>query len=110
MNELDDLFGDETGAGNGLELISELVVAVTWLRRGAMPQLTVWHVLEQALRLEVGDDADFGEADPLGRVLAHAIWRNRAGTTEEMLTSAIRTWLSAVGNVYNTGLAWTGAA
>ena len=70
MNPLDDLLDyEEEGVDDGIALVTELVGAVTWLRRGAMPGIDVWDAVEQALLWRSGTEADWSAPDPLRAAL-----------------------------------------
>jgi hypothetical protein len=105
MTPLDDLL-DAEGAptDDGIALIAELIAAVRWLRRGAMPGLTVWDAIEQALRWRSGTDADWLEPDPLRAALQMAIANPQA--IADVLAEAIRSWLAATSQTFNDGIAW----
>jgi hypothetical protein len=105
MNPLDDLHDAEGApADNGIALMTELVAAVSWLRRGAMPGLTVWDAIEQALRWRSGTDADWREPDPLRAALQVAIVSPYS--LSGVLAEAIRSWLAATSQWFNDGIDW----
>jgi hypothetical protein len=100
MNPLDDLLDEKDAhADDGLAPMTELVAAVTWLRRGAMPGLTVWDAIEQALRWRSGTDADWREPDPLRAALQIAIVNPEA--LSDVLAEAIRSWVIAMRSAFN---------
>jgi hypothetical protein len=68
MNALDDLL-PPTMPDDGGELLTQLVAAVDFLRRGASPGLTVWDAMEQALRIFGNFEADWLDPDPLMRAI-----------------------------------------
>jgi hypothetical protein len=105
MTPLNDLLdAEDAPTDNGIVLMTELVAAVTWLQRGAMPGLTVWDAIEQALRWRSGTDADWREPDPLRAALQIAIVNPRA--LSDVLAEAIRSWLTATSQSFNDGIAW----
>jgi hypothetical protein len=106
MNPLDDLF-DVAGApdDDGIALMAELVGAVTWLRRGAMPGLTVWDAMEHALRLRSGTEVDWHETDPFRTALQSAI-NEPAAPLAHVFDDALRWWLAATCDVFNDGIEW----
>lgn len=105
MTPLDDLLdAEEAPADNGIALMTELVAAVSWLRRGAMPGLTVWDAIEQALRWRSGTDADWRKPDPVRAALQVAIVSPQA--VADVLAEAIRSWLAATSQSFNDGVVW----
>jgi hypothetical protein len=106
MTPLDDLLDAEVApADNGLALMTELVAAVSWLRRGAMPGLTVWDAIEQALRWRSGTEQRWGERDPLRTALEAAAAEPHASLTH-VLDDALRLWLAASSEFFNEDIAW----
>ena len=105
MNALDDLLPPAT-LDDGGELLTQLVAAVNFLRRGASPGLTVWDAMEQALRIFGNFEADWLDPDPLMRAIR--ISHSTIGhlTTAEVITAAIREWLSAMSAIYNEDVPW----
>jgi hypothetical protein len=89
----------------------DLVAAVDHLRRGIKPGLTVWDALEEALRWHTSvDDADtsepeWGSRDPLRRTLT-TFAENTTGRLTDELQTAIRRWVLAVADRYNSGHHW----
>ena len=105
MNPLDDLLDhEEAPADNGIALMAELVAAVTWFRRGAMPGITVWDAIEQAMRWRSGTDADWSEPDRLRAALQIAIARPQV--LADVVAEAIRSWLAATSQAFNEGIDW----
>jgi hypothetical protein len=106
MSPLDDLLGsDGVPGGDGIALMTELVAAVSWLRRGATPCLTIWDVIDQAVRWRSQTTVDWSEPDPLRSALQIAI----ADTSEpvaQVLDNALRSWLSATSQSFNDNVAW----
>ena len=106
MTPLDDLLdAEEAPADNGIALMTELVAAVTWLQRGAMPGLTVSDAIEQALRWRSGTDVDWREPDPLRAALRVAVADQGASMTR-VLSDALRGWLAATAQSFNDAVAW----
>jgi hypothetical protein len=104
MNPLDDLLDAEgTPAEDGIALMTELVGAVTWLRRDAMPGITMWDAYEQALR--PGNEAEWSTPDPLGAALRLAL-SNDGEPIAHVLTHGIRRWLDAMSRCFNEGSGW----
>ena len=107
MSPLDDLIPSDNGvADDGLELFSELVTAVAWLRRGAMPALTVWDAIEQALRWRVGSEPQWNEADPLGVVLLEVLIAPVEDSLSTRIHNALRGWIEATASTFNEGVSW----
>jgi hypothetical protein len=106
MSPLDDLL-DSEGApvDDGIALMTELVAAVTWLRRGAMPGLTIWDAIEQALRWRSGMEADWSTPDPL-RVALKVTSIEQGVPLDHQLANAIRLWLAATSHSFNDGIDW----
>lgn len=99
MNPLDDLLDSEGGpVDNGVALMTELVAAVAWLRRDAMPGLTIWDAIEQALRWRSGTEADWRAPDPLRAALKVASIEQGV-PLERQLAEAIRLWLAATSHL-----------
>ena len=105
MNALDDLLPPAT-LDDGGELLTQLVAAVNFLRRGASPGLTVWDAMEQALRIFGNFEADWLDPDPLMRAIRVSTSIIGHLTTAEVITAAIREWLSAMSSIYNEGVPW----
>lgn len=104
MNPLEDLLdAEDAPADNGIALVTELAAAVTWLRRGAMPGLTVWDAIEQALRS--GTEADWRAPDPLRAALQATVVDQRA-LMAHLLADAIRLWLARTSHLFNDDIAW----
>jgi hypothetical protein len=106
MNALDDLLPPPSTADDGGELLTQLVAAVDFLRRGASPGLTVWDAMEQALRIFGNFEADWLDPDPLLRAIRVSTSIVGHLTTAEVITAAIREWLSAMSSIYNEGIPW----
>jgi hypothetical protein len=106
MNPLDDLL-DAEGApvDDGIMLMTELVAAVSWLRRGAMPGITVWDVVEQALRWRSGMETDWNEPDPLRAALQVTVTDHNT-PLPHLLSDAVRSWLAATSQSFNEGANW----
>jgi hypothetical protein len=108
MNPLDDLLESEPApADDGVALVTELVVAVTWLRRGAMPGLTIWSALDQAIRLDWHTAHDWAATDPLRGALQLVVNEPSGPSVEQRLDTAIRGWLGATATIYNEGYEWS---
>jgi hypothetical protein len=108
MSPLDDLLDAEHApADSGIALMTELVVAVTWLRRGAMPGLTIWSALDQAIRLDSHSAHDWGAADPLRAALQLVVNEPSGPLIEQRLDAAIRGWVGATATIYNEGVEWS---
>ena len=105
MNALDDLVPPTTPDDGG-DLLTQLVGAVDFLRRGASPGLTVWDAMEQALRIFGNFDADWLDPDPLKRAIQVSTSIVGHLTTAEVITAATREWLSAMSSIYNEGIRW----
>jgi hypothetical protein len=106
MNPVDDLLNDaDTPIDDGVALLSQLSAAVSWLRRGAMPGLTLWDVFEQALRWRQGTDTDWQEADPLRAALRIAV-AEQGQSIANVLGDALRQWLVATSGLYNDASYW----
>ena len=105
MNALDDLLPPTT-PDDGRELLTQLVAAVDFLRRGASPGLTVWDAMEQALRIFGNFEADWLDPDPLMRAIRVSTSMVGDLTTAEVIAAAIREWLSAMSSIYNEGIPW----
>ena len=105
MNALDDLLLPAT-LDDGGELLTQLVAAVAFLRRGASPGLTVWDAMEQALRIFGNFEADWLDPDPLMRAIRVSTSMVGHLTTAEIITAATRQWLSAMSAIYNEGVPW----
>jgi hypothetical protein len=109
MNPLDDLLNAErTEADDGIVLMTGLVAAVRWLGRGAMPGITVWDAIEQALRLRTEVPVDWSEADPL-RAAIQAILAAPAEPLADLVGNAIRSWLISTCDAFNEGVNWPSA-
>jgi hypothetical protein len=107
MNPLDDLLksGDGMPDDGGTELLTELVAAVTWLRRGAMPGLTIWDAIELALRLNVEADPGWAGPDPLATALREFL-ASGPPPIAYRLSASIRAWTTVIGTIFNEGLPW----
>jgi hypothetical protein len=106
MTPLDDLLdAEDVPTDDGIALIAELVAAVTWLRRGAMPGLTLWDAIEQALRYRLRTEVDWRESDPLRAALSIAI-EEQAEPVARLLSDAVRIWLVATSQVFNDCNEW----
>jgi hypothetical protein len=105
MNAIDDLLPHPTTPDDGGELLTQLVAAVAFLRRGVSPGLTVWDAIEQALRIFGDFEADWLDPDPLMRAIRVSTSVGHL-TTAEVITAAIREWLSAMSSIYNDGIPW----
>ncbi len=106
MNPLDDLL-DPTGvpADDGIALMAELVAAVTWLRRGAMPGLTIWDAMAQAACCSTGSELPWAAADPIRSSLVLLL--NESEVAAELpLGRALRVWLWATASSFNEGAPW----
>ena len=107
MSPLDDLLPPTTGvADDGIELFTELITAVAWLRRGAMPGLTVWDAIEEALRWRAGREPDWNEADLLGSALLRTLNESPDLLAAAVLAKALRDWLNARATIFNEGHPW----
>ncbi len=106
MSPNDDLL-DSYGVprDDGIALMTELAAAVRWLRRGAMPCLTIWDAIDQALRWQSQTSADWNEPDPLRTALQIAIADKRLPVAH-MLEAALRSWLAATSQSFNGSVAW----
>ena len=106
MNPIDDLLDAHCGPiDDGLMLMRHMVTAVAWLRRGAMPGLTIWDVVEQALRLRSETETSWYELDPLRAVL-QATLAEQGEPISSVLASALRSWLAATSQTFNCGVDW----
>jgi hypothetical protein len=106
MTPLDDLLGsDEKAVDDGVVLMTELVAAVTWLRRGDRPGLTVWDAIEEALRGRSAMRADWCLPDPLREAL-QAKFAEQDVPIAVALADAIRQWLHAMSHSLNEGHNW----
>ena len=107
MNPLDDLLHSHSApaADDGIALMTGIVAAVTWLRRGAMPGMTVWDVIEQALRWRSGTAAAWSEPDPLRAVLRIAV-ADQDAPVAQALGDALRVWLATTAQSFNDGVDW----
>jgi hypothetical protein len=105
-SELGDLIGDDDAMGDdGLALMTELVAAITWLRRGAMPGLTVWQAIEMAVRDAELLRVDLDEPDPLRQVLL-GLFRNHVEPASALLAQSLSRWVGATRDIFNEGLSW----
>jgi hypothetical protein len=106
MSPIDDLL-DSYGApaDDGIVLMTELIAAVSWLRRDAMPCLTIWDEIDEALRWQSKTTADWREPDPLRRALQIAIADTRSPVAS-VLEAALRSWLTATSQSFNDDVAW----
>ena len=106
MSPLDDLLDVESApADGGLALTAELVVAVTWLRRGAMPGLTIWDAIEQALCWQSRTEAGWHEPDSLPAALQVTMTDHNT-PLPHLLGNAVRSWLAATSQSFNEGANW----
>ena len=106
MNPIEDLLeADGAPIDDGIALIADLVAAVTWLRRGAMPGITIWDAVEQALRWRSGAEADWSEPDPLRAALRNAL-ADAGAPMAQLLSEALRVWLDATAWSFNGGVGW----
>jgi hypothetical protein len=106
MSPPDDLLdSDGVAAGDGIALMTDLVAAVSWLRRGAMPSLTIWDAIDQALRWQSETTAGWSEPDPLRSALKIAIADTRLPVAR-LLDAALRSWLAATTQSLNDSVAW----
>jgi hypothetical protein len=106
MNPSDDLLdAEDAPTDDGITLMTELVAAVTWLRRGAITGLTVWDAIEQALRWQSETTTDWREPDPLRAALRIAIAETRSPVAH-VLEAALRSWLNATSQSFNDSVAW----
>jgi hypothetical protein len=106
MNPIDDVLHDaDTPIDDGVVILSQLSAAVSWLRRGAIPGLTVWDAMEQALRWRQGAETDWTEADPLRAALRTAV-AEQGVPVANLLGDAIRHWLAATAGLYNDAVGW----
>jgi hypothetical protein len=106
MSPIDDLlYSYGVHGDDGTALMTELVAAVRWLRRGAMPCLTIWDAIDQALRWQSQTSADWNEPDPLRTALQIAIADTRRPLAH-MLEAALRAWLAATSQSFNGSVAW----
>jgi hypothetical protein len=94
----------------------DLVAAVDHLRRGIKPGFTVWDALEEALRwhtivedTETPDEPEWGSRDPLRRTLT-TFAESTTGRFTDELQMAIRRWVLAVADRYNSGHHWPNPA
>jgi hypothetical protein len=107
MNPQDDLLdAAEAPADDGIALMTELVAAVTWLRRGAMPDLTVWDACEQALRTENCADLRSDDNDPLRSALLGALMAASEEIIARTLDRIIQRWLDATSLAFNESTPW----
>ena len=105
MSPLDDLTSDQARV-DGLEIFNELTAAVGWLRRGAIPGLTVWDAFEQALRWQLRVEPDWNEPDPLRAVLLATLMASADQSAESVIAGAVRGWLDATAATFNEGFPW----
>lgn len=107
MGPIDDLL-DSGGAptDDGIALLAELVAAVAWLRRGAMPGLTVWDAIEQALQRHREQDDDWNDADPLRSALFVTLASSVGQPAADALDHAIRAWLDTTSVMFNQSAPW----
>jgi hypothetical protein len=107
MSPLDDLL-DEADApiDDGVALLFELAAAVSWLRRGAMPGLTVWDAIEQAIGGHLQILRDWGSEDPLRNLLGYAVQLNTTSQFSAVTSRALRSWLDATRTTFNESVAW----
>lgn len=109
MSPLDDLIPSDTGvADDGIDLFTELIAAVAWLRRGAMPGLTMWDAIEKALRFQANAAMDWHNADPL-RTSLQKVLDGRSSPVDQCIAAAFRVWLDATASLFNETIPW-GAA
>ena len=107
MSPLDDLLPFNVGpVDDGIDVFEELTAAVAWLRRGAIPGLTVWDAIEEALRLRLGFPTPWSERDPLGAILIATIHSDPSVTAANSIAAALRGWLAATNQVFNEGSHW----
>jgi hypothetical protein len=107
MNPLDDLL-DAQGApaDDGMALMTELLAAVTWLRRGAFPGLTIWDAVEQAVRDRPGTNGLGNRRDPFAVALRGMLDRAGDGPVLIELVEALRQWLDLTRHAFNEGVPW----
>jgi hypothetical protein len=106
MNPLDDLLdADGAPVDDGIALMAELVAAVTWLRRGAMPGLTIWDAIERAQCWRSRTDADWHQPDPLRAALQVTMTHHNT-PLPHLLGNAVRSWLAATSQSFNEGANW----
>lgn len=106
MNPLDDLLdADGPPTDDGIGLMTELVAAVTWPRRGAMPDLTIWDAITETSRIRLGLKVDWAEPDSLRATLKVAVVAHD-GPTATLLAPAIHAWLAATSESLNEGIRW----
>lgn len=106
MSPLDDLLDVASAPDDdGITLMAELVAAVTWLRRGAMPGLTIWDAIERALCGRSRTEADWHEPDPLRAALQVAMTDDNT-PLPHLLGNAVRSWLAATSQSFNEGANW----
>ena len=101
MNPLDDLLPTAEPLDLGGPILVELAAAVSYLRRGARPGITVWDAIEEALRWHAGFDADWNDPDPLQHALRLCLLSAASPSAAELLQIAIRRWLTATSGVFN---------
>ena len=109
MNALDDRLPHPTTPDDGGQLLTQLFAAVDFLRRGASPGLTIWDAVEQALRIFGNFEADWLDPDPLLRAIRISTSTIGCLTTAEVITAAIRDWLTVTSSTYNEGIPWQSA-
>lgn len=106
MNASDDLLNDGSAlVEDGCELLAQLRSAVCFLRRGAVPGLTVWDAIEQSLRDQAGTGLEWDETDPF-RAVVRAVVADEGATMAHLLAGAIRGWLAATSQTFNDGVDW----
>ena len=105
MSPLDDLTADQAGV-DGLATFKELATAVGWLRRGAMPGLTMWDAVEQALRWQLRVEPDWNEPDPLRAVLLATLMASADKPADSVIAGALRGWLNATAATFNESVPW----
>ena len=105
MSALDDLTPNQAWV-DGIEIFNELTAAVGWLRRGAIPGLTVWDAFEQALRWHLRVEPDWNEPDPLRALLLATLMASADQSAESVIAGAVRGWLDATAATFNEGFPW----
>lgn len=103
--------------------LGDLIAAVTYLRRGFRPGLTVWGALEEALRSWTTEegllangapdpdsiDATWGVEDPLRdtlRAFLAALDEQGDRDAAVAMQQAVRRWTSAMSERFNAGHDW----
>jgi hypothetical protein len=107
MNPLDDLLDScHAPADDGIALMTELVAAVNWLRRGAMPGLTIWEAFERALRRSEGGERKWSDPDPFRTALRGLVETPSIAPSQVVMAARLRSWLDSTSVTFNSASPW----